>query len=280
MHLALCSEYEEEILNWITTKSDNNNNHITRTHLLNYVTEHYHGSFSRCWANLFVGRHLDRLAETYSTPQEDSRLSVPRIFLDATINCLSEHVHDQPAELVYNLDEVGRGEWGDATTKKVIVPISRKNQILHHKIQRNMKHLSILTCVSPTGSYCPPYIVTAQPIPPAVLQSGLRNGTDVVFHQNRKPYIDKESCLDFLNSVFIPTLKETRLKNNLQNSDAVLLMDNCTAHTFSTAINLLTEHRVKIITFAPHTTNVFQMLDFSFFGVLKKRSQIFFHATY
>jgi hypothetical protein len=148
--------------------------------------------------------------------------------------------------------------------RKLLFREVEKNQILHHKIQRNMKHLSILTCVSAASSYCPPYIVTAQPIPTAILQSGLRNGTDVVFHQNRKTYIDKEFFLDFLNFVFIPTLKEIRLKNNLQNSDAILLMDNCTSHTFSNAIDLLTEHRVKIIIFVPYTTMYFRSLIFPF----------------
>jgi hypothetical protein len=36
-------------------------------------------------------------------------------------------------------------------------------------------------------------------------------------------------------------------------------------------IRIFTEARVRIITFAPHTTQVFQVLDLALFGVLKRR---------
>jgi hypothetical protein len=36
-------------------------------------------------------------------------------------------------------------------------------------------------------------------------------------------------------------------------------------------IGLLTEARVRVITFAPHTTQIFQVLAVTLFGVLKRR---------
>jgi hypothetical protein len=36
-------------------------------------------------------------------------------------------------------------------------------------------------------------------------------------------------------------------------------------------IRLLTEARVRVITYAPHTTQIFQVLDVRLFGVLKRR---------
>jgi hypothetical protein len=61
------------------------------------------------------------LAETKSTPQEDARLEISRIFLDKTVRCLGEYVHGMKAELVFNLDEVGVSEWEDRKDKKVAV---------------------------------------------------------------------------------------------------------------------------------------------------------------
>jgi hypothetical protein len=51
-------------------------------------------------------RHRDELAETKSTPQEDARLEVPRVFLDEAVRYLGEYVQGMKAELVFNLDEV------------------------------------------------------------------------------------------------------------------------------------------------------------------------------
>jgi hypothetical protein len=50
----------------------------------------------------------------------------------------------------------------------------------------------------------------------------------------------------------------------------VVLMDNCPSHATDNIIGLLTEARVRIITFAPRTTQIFQVLDVTFFGVLKR----------
>jgi hypothetical protein len=36
-------------------------------------------------------------------------------------------------------------------------------------------------------------------------------------------------------------------------------------------VGLLTEARVRVITFAPHTTQIFQVLDVTLFGVLQRR---------
>jgi hypothetical protein len=62
------------------------------------------------------------LSEVKSTPQEDARLEVPRVFLDETIRCLREYVKGMTAELVFNLDEVGVSEWEDRKDKKAIIP--------------------------------------------------------------------------------------------------------------------------------------------------------------
>jgi hypothetical protein len=53
--------------------------------------------------------------------------------------------------------------------------------------------------------------------------------------------------------------------------EAILLIDNCSPHVSNGVIAVLTNARVRVITFAPHTTHVFQMLDVVLFGALKKR---------
>jgi hypothetical protein len=54
--------------------------------------------------------------------------------------------------------------------------------------------------------------------------------------------------------------------------EAVLLMDNCSPHISDKVIAILTEARFRIITLAPHTTQIFQVLDLVLFGALKKRA--------
>jgi hypothetical protein len=51
----------------------------------------------------------------------------------------------------------------------------------------------------------------------------------------------------------------------------VLLMDNSLSYVTDDIIGLLTPAGVRVITFAPHTTQTFQVLDVTLFGVLKRR---------
>jgi hypothetical protein len=52
---------------------------------------------------------------------------------------------------------------------------------------------------------------------------------------------------------------------------AVLLMDSCPSHIAGDMIDFLAEACVRVMTFAPHITQIFQVLDVSLFGVLKRR---------
>jgi hypothetical protein len=78
--------------------------------------------------------------------------------------------------------------------------------------------------------------------------------------------------LEYINDIFIPYLKELRESKQFHASEAVLLMDNCSFHISEKVIPVLTNARVRVITFAPHTTHISQMLDVVLFGALKKRA--------
>jgi hypothetical protein len=51
---------------------------------------------------------------------------------------------------------------------------------------------------------------------------------------------------------------------------AVFLMDNCSSHVTEDVIDFLTEARHSVMNFAPHTPQIFQVLDATLFGVLKR----------
>jgi hypothetical protein len=50
-------------------------------------------------------------------------------------------------------------------------------------------------------------------------------------------------------------------------------MDNCSCHTRPEVVKILREYDVKMITFLPHMTQIFQALDLSLFGVFKRKLQ-------
>jgi hypothetical protein len=119
-----------------------------------------------------------------------------------------------------------------------------------------------------------PYIITLQNSPAVqeqLRQQGVRFGRDLILKSNHRPYVNAEIFLEDVRTVFLPYLVCVRGLGAFAAEEAVLLMDNCSAHLTDDVIHLLTGARVRVITFAPHTTHIFQVLDLTLFGVLKRR---------
>jgi hypothetical protein len=176
------------------------------------------------------------------------------------------------SELVFNLDEVGISEWEDRKQKKVIVPTTMIGEPIHHSVSKSVKHISVIACVSAAGESLIPFIVTSQMsdnILKRLMSRDVRMGVDFLLRQRSKPYVSRKLFLEYIKKIFLPYLNELRDMEQFEGREAVLLMDNCSAHISDEVVAVLTEARVRIITFAPHTTQIFQVLDLVLFGALK-----------
>jgi hypothetical protein len=161
------------------------------------------------------------------------------------------------AELVFDLDEVGMSEWEDRKDKKAIVPKTMDSQTIHHRTSQNVKHISIIICISTRKESLTPYIVILQDselFHRRLMSRGVRPGIDLVLQQSSKPYVSGRLFLEYINSIFIPYLNELRELEEFTICEAILLMDNCSPHMGDAVIAVLTDKRVRVITFAPHTT--------------------------
>jgi hypothetical protein len=66
------------------------------------------------------------------------------------------------SKLVFNLDEVGISDWEDRKTKKVIPLAAMLGQTIHHGVSRNVKHISLICCMSAAAESLLHYMVTSQ----------------------------------------------------------------------------------------------------------------------
>jgi hypothetical protein len=231
---------------------------------------------SRGWVDLFILPHSAELTEKKNSRQEEPRLQVLRIVLEETICNLHETLRGCPANLVFNLDEIGISDWEDRKPKKVVVPITVATHDIHHRMSRNVKHISIVKSISAGGACLTPYVVTSQESATfhrALEATGIQIGKHVILKQRAKPYVNVDLFENSVRTAFLPHLAITRIMQNVRNEEAVFMMDNCSPHLPPVVIDLLSEARVRIITFAPHTAQIFQLLDVILFGVLERGGQ-------
>jgi hypothetical protein len=108
------------------------------------------------------------------------------------ITCLSEHLPGSCAEFVFNLDELCISEWEDRARRKVIVPVSMTDQTIHHGVHRNLKHMSVIGCVSASGESLTPFVVSSQvhdKVIETVKIEGFRMGVYVVPEHRQRVYV-------------------------------------------------------------------------------------------
>jgi hypothetical protein len=121
-----------------------------------------------------------------------------------------------------------------------------------------------------------PYTLTSHDsdvIRKRLMSRGVRLGVDFILQHWSKPYVSGKLFLEYINTIFVQYLNELGDLEELETCEAELLMDNYSPHMLDDVVAVLTRIRVRIITFAPHTTRVFQVLDVVLSDALKK------HAT-
>jgi hypothetical protein len=83
-----------------------------------------------------IGRRLGAPRICRSLPQEDSRLTVPREYLEAHIEYMKSIMVGKFAELGFNPDEVGSSDWEDWKPRKVVAPRPLSPDAVHHPVSR------------------------------------------------------------------------------------------------------------------------------------------------
>jgi hypothetical protein len=137
-------------------------------------------------------------------------------------------VPGRPAHLVFNLDEFGISEWEDRKMKKVAVPSTSGTQTIHHRVSRDLKHFSIITCISAGGTCLAPYIVSSQasrPVEEALTDQGLQLGRHFILQQRAKAYMNDPLFTDYIQRVFIPHPTILREQQEFSQEEAALLMN-------------------------------------------------------
>jgi hypothetical protein len=243
---------------------------LRKGEVLTEVENRFRKVFTYQWVNRFLGRHSEAITYATIRPQEDPRLQVPRAYLDHYIDLVKTHLVGVRSRLVYNLDETGRSDWEKRKSLQGIVPTSMPAGRIHFPVTRKVKHQSMLVAINAVGEALCLLIVTSDAVTKRVFRDGIEEDVDLKVHVGRSGYVDAEIFYNYLRNVLIPTIRDYRESNQATDACAVLLMDNCTSHLKTETIQLLSENLVKIITFPPHTSGIFQMLDLVFFGVFKQ----------
>jgi hypothetical protein len=74
----------------------------------------------------------------------------------------------------------------------------------------------------------------------------------------------------YIDAVLIPAVESNRELEGCRNKPAILFCDNCKTHCSEELLKKLARHGILVLTYPPHTSHVFQVLDVLLFGILKR----------
>jgi hypothetical protein len=102
-----------------------------------------------------------------------------------------------------------------------------------------------------------------------IFERGVRPGIDLKITIRASPYITTELFAQYIHEVFIPTLTSNREMPGCRGKPAILFLDNVRAHCSDRLMRELASLQVLVVSYPPHTSQMFQVLDRLLFGRLK-----------
>jgi hypothetical protein len=203
-------------------------------------------------------------------PQEDPRLQIPRTWLERYLALITKIVPLASSELIFNMDETGLSNWEERKAKKVVVPATLSGRRLHFGVSRKSRHETLLCTISASGdAYLPLLIAAEQRVCQLFEVWPIRKDIDLSLEIRESPYIDGDIFRKYIHEVFVPIVNSERKGMPARDTPAILFFDNCRAHCQETLLRELARLWVIVITYPPHTSGIFQVLDRLVFGVLK-----------
>jgi hypothetical protein len=163
--------------------------------------------------------------------------------------------------LIFNLDETGLSDWEEWKTTPVIIPSHASSSTLHYPIGRAIRHHNLLCCVSASGDAYSPLLIAPHPKARRIFKKGIREDIDLKLEIREVPYVDAELFNQYIKKIFIPTVAANLELLGCAKKPAILFSDNYFSHCSEEILRELTRNGILVLTYLPHTSHLFQVLD-------------------
>jgi hypothetical protein len=127
----------------------------------------------------------------------------------------------------------------------------------------------LLCCVSASGDAHFPLLIAPHSKARRIFEKGIRENIDLKLEIRQVSDLDAELFSQHIKEIFIPTIAANRELPRYANRPAILFCDNCTSHCSDEILRELARNDILVLTYPPHTSHLFQVLDVLLFGQLK-----------
>ena len=226
---------------------------------------------SRDWWHNFKNRYDELIGIKIAESRESARCSVSHTVVEHYISDLLialTNVKD-PSQIL-NMDETGFHSRLDKGRKRKCVFCKKCDSTVTFSEENNSTTLSLMCCINAGGQTLEPLFITKENINFKSKElNEIKHLLKIV--STPKGYANEGSMISWINLILKPYIYNLRRILKDENAIIYLIMDNCSVHS-----TLNVEHHFNEIPFfniiwlPPYSSHFLQMLDSSFFGILKK----------
>jgi hypothetical protein len=102
-----------------------------------------------------------------------------------------------------------------------------------------------------------------------IFERGIRENIDLKLEIRQVTYVDAELFNQYIKEIFIPTVAVNLELPGYANKPAILFCDNCASHCSEEILRELARNEIFVLTYPPHTSHLFQVIDVLLFDRLK-----------
>jgi hypothetical protein len=151
----------------------------------------------------------------------------------------------------------------------VLIPSGQIDSTFHYPVNRAIRHHTLICCISAAANaYCP-LLIAPNRGAKTLFETGIRTAIDMMMEIREPAYATAEIFRRYVETVLFPAIVANRKLPGCRNKPAILFCDNCASHCSEGRFIEFARHGVLVLSYPPHTSNLFQVLDLLLFGRLK-----------
>jgi hypothetical protein len=133
-------------------------------------------------------------------------------------------------------------------------------------------HQNLVICIDAAGSAHSPLLLSSKGRARGIfdLSNSTWRDADLLLHLRLKVYISIEIFTKSIKEMCLTDTESQRKVSKMHQAKAILFYDNHELYPNPELRKILSENRAKAISFPPHTSRIFQMINLVIFGLTKR----------
>jgi hypothetical protein len=224
----------------------------------------------RHWVAHFIERHATEIKQATATYMEAPRHDVSQLALEDYFKAVDLALRDVDPRFVFNVDETRVHVKNPSPKLEVLIPALASSEHLTIAAVEDGTNLSLVGCISASGSRLPPYFISTRMTYDSTLEAhDYYLDEDFFMARTENSFITEVAFLDWFTRAFLPYVQKRAAKFSYRGK-FLLFIDGHASHCTDLVREFCARNNTVLLLLVPHSSHVAQPLDLLTFSSFKR----------